>query len=404
VTQSRKNIKLLGSAHKAQSKEINHMESAITQVSIASAPPAAAPPAPAATAPAVPRKSGDKSVPKCQHNNAAVQRELAAVAAAAAVARRKKSSWQSQAQSQGKFHTEAKAHVQTAIQTQKDNIKDSPPRMIQESQSLTEAKAPIPKNRYSNKMCQEKKYKKKHHSMSCITRDTFPSETEHRQQREERAYQRQMKRELQLKESYRRRIEAESEPLKETTEQESKTIKVIEQKVCEHTEKKADESLSKDQQKDSITFGTCVRERIHHLELEMEKCTEELVDFVELNADVLNYANVSTHLKKLQRSKESDEKDEDDRRALPEGIGGPGSQNYEIFRQEQEKERQRQVQEFLARDETNEYDNLDLDHAYRAKYYTAYKEIGKEKKYTKMKSSDHRSKRLITSLSFAAHG
>ncbi|XP_002044661.2 extracellular signal-regulated kinase 7 isoform X1 [Drosophila sechellia] len=382
VTQSRRNIKLLGSAHKAKSTEINRTESAVTQAYIASTPAAAAPPAAAsaATAPGAGRKSGEKSVHKCRHNNAAIQRELAAVAAAAAVVRRKKSTWQSQAKSQGKFHSEAKAHAQTTIQTHKDNMKDSPPRMMQKSQSPMDAKEPIPQHRYSNKLSQEKKSKEKHHSMLCITRNTFPSDAKHRQQMEilQREERRQMKRELELKDNQRRRIEAENDPLKETTEQESTTIKEIKRKVCEHTEKKADESLSKGQHNDSTTFGTCVRERIHHLELEMEKCTEELVDFVELNADVLNYANVSSHLKKLQRSKENNEKDEDDRRLLPEGICGPGSQNYKIFRQEQEKERQRQVQEFLARDETNEYDNLDLDHAYRAKYYTAYKEIGKE--------------------------
>jgi len=208
------------------------MESAVKKASIASAPPAAAPPAAAATAPAAQRKS----VHICQHKNAAIQRELAAVAAAAAAARQKKSKVQSQAQSQRKFHTEAKAHVQTAIQTQKDNIKDSPSRMIQWDSCM------IPKNRYSNKTCQEKKPKERHHSMFYFTRDRFPSEAEHRQQMEilQREERRQINRELKLKENQCRRIEAESEPLK------------IEEKVCGHTEKKADESLSKDQQNDSI--------------------------------------------------------------------------------------------------------------------------------------------------------
>ncbi|EDW54756.1 GM22306 [Drosophila sechellia] len=133
------------------------------------------------------------------------------------------------------------------IQTQKDNIKDSPPRMRQKSRSQMDAKAPIPQHRYSNKMCQEKKSKEKHHSMLCITRDTFPSDAKHRQQMEilQREERRQMKRELELKDTQRRRIEAENDPLKEATEQESMTIKEIERKVCEHTEKKADESLSK---------------------------------------------------------------------------------------------------------------------------------------------------------------
>ncbi|KMZ08947.1 uncharacterized protein Dsimw501_GD16072, isoform C [Drosophila simulans] len=260
VTQSRRNIKLLGSAHKAKSTEINRTESAVTQAYIASTPAAAAPPAAAAasaaTAPGAGRKSGEKSVHKCRHNNAAIQRELAAVAAAAAVVRRKKSTWQPQAKSQGKFHTEAKAHAQNTIQTHKDNMKDSPPRMMQKSQSQMDAKEPIPQHRYSNKLCQEKKSKEKHH-MLCITRDTFPSDAKHRQhmeilQREER---RQMKRELELKDNQRRRIEAENDPLKETTEQESMTIKEIKRKVCEHTEKKADESLSKGQHNDSTTYA-----------------------------------------------------------------------------------------------------------------------------------------------------
>ncbi|XP_039152801.1 calponin homology domain-containing protein DDB_G0272472-like isoform X2 [Drosophila simulans] len=244
VTQSRRNIKPLGSAHKAKSKEINGPDP------IASAPPAAAPPA-AAPAPGAQRKS----VHKCRHNNAAIQRELDAVAtaAAAAVSRWKKSPGQPQAQSQGKFHTDAKAHAQTAIQTQKDNIKDSPPRMMQKSKS----QIPIAQNRFSSKICQEKKSKEKHHSMLCITRDTFPSDAKHRQQMEilQREEGRQMKQELELQDTQRRRIEAENDPLKETTEQESMTIKEIERKVCEHTEKKADESLSKGQHNDSTTYA-----------------------------------------------------------------------------------------------------------------------------------------------------
>ncbi|XP_032581476.1 LOW QUALITY PROTEIN: thyroid receptor-interacting protein 11 [Drosophila sechellia] len=207
VTQSRRNIKTLGSAHKAKSKEINRPES------IASTPAAAAPPA-AAPAPGAQRKS----VHKCRLNNAAIQRELDAVAtaAAAAVSRWKKSPGQPQGQSQGKFHTKAKSPAQTAIQTQKDNIKDSPPRMRQKSRSQMDAKAPIPQNRYSNKMCQEKKSKEKHHSMLCITRDTFPSDAKHRQQMEilQREESRQMKQELELQDNQRPRIEAESDPKK----------------------------------------------------------------------------------------------------------------------------------------------------------------------------------------------
>ncbi|EDW54757.1 GM22295 [Drosophila sechellia] len=145
----------------------------------------------------------------------------------------------------------------SAIQTQKDNIKDSPPRMRQKSRSQMDAKAPIPQNRYSNKMWQEKKSKEKHHSMICITRNTFPSDAKHRQQMEilQREESRQMKQELELQDNQRPRIEAENDPLKETTEQESKTIKEIERKVCEHTEKKADESLSKGEHNDSTTYA-----------------------------------------------------------------------------------------------------------------------------------------------------
>ncbi|XP_039226040.1 extracellular signal-regulated kinase 7 [Drosophila yakuba] len=408
VTQTRRKIKLLVSTSKTKAKETNRTENAVSHAHIA--PPPAAVPAAAAPAPPAPPstqgKSGEKTAQKCRHNHVPIQRELAAVAA---VARRKKSTWQSQAQTQGKFHAEAKAQVQALLLTQKINIDGSPARMRQDNHThgQTQATVPPPMNRSLRKISQEKKPKEKPHKAE-VSKPTVVT-TYHRRERyltaeermqrrqleiqqkkeEEKVCQQQIEQEHELRVSQRRRMtenyrlmEAERDQLEEMAEQEAqaKAYKEIARKVWKLTERKEDDSLPKDQKDDSTILNSCAskcyRERISHLELEMEKCKEQLVDFVEEHRDLLNYDNLRYHLEKLQPlKKDSEHEDGDDGRPLPEGSGDPGSQSYENFLQEQEKERQRQVQEFLARDETNEYDNLNLDNAYRAKYYHLFRDI-----------------------------
>ncbi|XP_026838489.1 extracellular signal-regulated kinase 7-like [Drosophila erecta] len=401
LNQMRRKIKLVVSAPKTKAKEANRTETAAPQASLAPAPAAA--PAAASAAPPTQGKTGEKTVHKCRHNQVQIQRELAAVAAVATVPRRKKSTWQSQAQAQEKFHAEAKAQVQALLQTQKINIYDSPPGLRQESYSQAEATVPP---RRSRRLWQEKKPKEKSNKVE-VTKPTvltyrrreMYSTVEEKMQRrqleiqqkkeEEKAHRQKMKQEHELREKQRRRMtenyrlmEAERDQLEEMAKQEAqaKAYKEIARKVWKLTARKEDDTLPKDQQDDSIIFTTgvskCYRDRIRHLEQEMEKCKEQLLDFVEEHRDLLNYGTLRYHLEKLTPLKrEDEEEDGDNGRPLPEGSGDPGTQRYEIFRQEQEKERQRQVQEFLARDETNEYDNLDLDNAYRAKYYQLFREI-----------------------------
>ncbi|KAH8356641.1 hypothetical protein KR084_010973 [Drosophila pseudotakahashii] len=119
--------------------------------------------------------------------------------------------------------------------------------------------------------------------------------------------------------------------------------------------------------------GICYRQRINHLEEEMAKCKEQLVNFVQDHQDLLSHDGLRYHFTKLQprKDQEQDEEEAEDRdgKPLAEGSGDPGSQSFELFRREQQRQRQRQLQEFLARDDTNEFDIPDLANVYRASCY-----------------------------------
>nr|XP_036676673.1 extracellular signal-regulated kinase 7 isoform X2 [Drosophila suzukii] len=361
----------------------------------------AEPPAPSARL----AKSGaalslaERHLAKCRQHRMVFQRELAAVAAT--VPRKKTTAWQTQVQAQGKFRAEAKANMEAVLQAQMPNTAtnnnttttDSSPA---KSVPVAEESTALQRNRsLRSKLSKEIKAREK---VEATKREKEQMERRRLEIQEEKMRVLEMQRQKRERMNLQRRQVAENlrlmaeerEQLEEMAEQEAtaKAFSEIARKVEKLTQKK---KKNKNQDKDRVGgdsvpaereeednpgilpagVSVCYRQRINHLEAEMAKCKEQLVNFVQDHQDLLNHNNLRYHIKKLQPHKDSEpeEEEEGDGKPLPEGSGDPGSQSYELFRREQQKQRQRQLQEFLTRDDTNEFDIPDLANVYRASCY-----------------------------------
>ncbi|KAH8363795.1 hypothetical protein KR200_009058 [Drosophila serrata] len=134
----------------------------------------------------------------------------------------------------------------------------------------------------------------------------------------------------------------------------------------------------------------CYRTRISNLEAEMAKCKEQLLKFLVENQEMLTQRRLRHHFNLLLPKKEDEEEEveqqqqqQQEEEAPPikgDAAGGdagislppdPG-QSYESLRLEQDKLRHLQLQEFLARDESNDYELPDLGNVYKAKSYHSF--------------------------------
>ncbi|KAH8300822.1 hypothetical protein KR018_005561 [Drosophila ironensis] len=130
--------------------------------------------------------------------------------------------------------------------------------------------------------------------------------------------------------------------------------------------------------------STCYISRIAHLEAEMDMCKRLLRNYVEEHQEVLSHRKLRYHFEQLQPSQEPAGEDNE---SVEEGAGGgsdggggggggggdSGAPGYKSFLLEQHRQRQLQLKEFLARDESNAYDHPDLTNVYKVKSY-AYTE------------------------------
>nr|XP_044249953.1 extracellular signal-regulated kinase 7 [Drosophila takahashii] len=311
--------------------------------------------------PPAPAGKSARNLAKCRHNRVVLQRELAAVKKSSITST---TTWQSQVQAQGKFHAEAKAHVQALLQSQMplpSAAAGSPPE-IQEVTTLRRNRS------LRTKTTKEIKSRDKS-SQSKGERD--PPAEERRILEERRNLQRRrMADNLRL-------MEEEREQLEEMREQEAaaKAFSEIARKVKKLTQnsqtkkkrekdkkerEKQEEKEEKQEEEQEDIF--CYRQRINHLEEEMAKCKEQLVNFVQDHQDLLTQERLRYHIKKLQPRKDRDEDQEKDQEENQE----------ELFRREQERQRHRQLQEFLNRDDTNEFDLPDLANVYRASCFRSF--------------------------------
>lgn len=146
----------------------------------------------------------------------------------------------------------------------------------------------------------------------------------------------------------------------------------------------------------------CYISRISYLEAEMAKCKRQLVNFVQDNREVLTHRKLRYHYEKLQPQRvgdagemdpeDEDDDDEDDHDhahdhdvlvqfehhpdIMPggggDGGGDSGAQSYKTFLLEQSRQKQLQLKEFLARDESNDYEHPDLSNVYKVRSYHAF--------------------------------
>ncbi|XP_050746448.1 extracellular signal-regulated kinase 7 isoform X2 [Drosophila biarmipes] len=347
----------------------------------------------------------ERHLAKCRQNRMVFQRELAAVAAT--VPRKKPTAWQTQVQAQGKFRAEAKAHMDALLQAQMPNSTTTTPTDGSPAKSVREGQESTPPQRnrtLRSNLGKEVKAREKALKTEFARKEKAATPQEQMERRrleiqEEKLRVLEMQRRQRERKNLQRRRVAENlrlmaeerEQLEEMAEQEAtaKAFSDIARKVEKLTRKK---KRNKNQDKDweggesmpaeregadktDIFYagvGVCYRQRINHLEAEMAKCKEQLVNFVQNHQDLLNHNNLRYHFKKLQPRKDSEPEEEEDGKPLPEGSGDPGSQSFERFRREQQKQRQRQLQEFLARDDTNEFDIPDLANVYRASCYLPF--------------------------------
>ncbi|KAH8235694.1 hypothetical protein KR032_005297 [Drosophila birchii] len=124
----------------------------------------------------------------------------------------------------------------------------------------------------------------------------------------------------------------------------------------------------------------CYRARITNLEAEMAKCKEQLLKFLVENQEMLTHRRLRHHFNLLLPNKEEQQQQEEELPIKGDAAGGDAgtslppdpSQSYESLRQEQDKLRLLQLKEFLARDESNDYELPDLGNVYKAKSYHSF--------------------------------
>ncbi|KAH8248026.1 hypothetical protein KR038_001242 [Drosophila bunnanda] len=157
-----------------------------------------------------------------------------------------------------------------------------------------------------------------------------------------------------------------------------KLQRLSEQKELVQAEKKQNSSRSDTLQQ--LENGTvwCYRTRISHLETEMAKCKEQLLKFLVENQEMLTHRRLRHYFNLLLPNKEEQQQEElptkGDAAGGDAGISLPAdpAQSYESLRLEQDKLRHLQLQEFLARDESNDYELPDLGNVYKAKSYHSF--------------------------------
>ncbi|KAH8326856.1 hypothetical protein KR074_009887 [Drosophila pseudoananassae] len=124
--------------------------------------------------------------------------------------------------------------------------------------------------------------------------------------------------------------------------------------------------------------AVCYISRISYLEAEMAKCKRQLVSFVKDNQEVLTHRKLRYHFEQLKthQSDSEDPGDENDDEVFKpggrDGGGDSGAQSYQTFLLEQSRQKQLQLQEFLARDESNDYEHPDLSNVYKVRSYHAF--------------------------------
>ncbi|XP_017099612.2 extracellular signal-regulated kinase 7 [Drosophila bipectinata] len=159
----------------------------------------------------------------------------------------------------------------------------------------------------------------------------------------------------------------------------AKEPKNREPKAREPKEKPKTESKGQGLSSIPPSTAACYISRISYLEAEMAKCKRQLVSFVQDNQEVLTHRKLRYHFEQLKTHRSGDSEDtgdEDVHEPFKPGRGAGGgdsdAQSYQTFLQEQSRQKQLQLKEFLARDESNDYEHPDLSNVYKVRSYHAF--------------------------------
>ncbi|KAH8408938.1 hypothetical protein KR009_004075 [Drosophila setifemur] len=357
--------------------------------------------------------TAERSLTMARNTHAALRKELAAVAATAP--KKKNAYWQSQAEAQVLLHAEAEARVKALLaktklplyrsplekvnwgdknnpnpdnnaEAEAETNKDVSPRL--RSRSLRKSKAKAKggeekagdKDRKQKDQQQQLKREKEHlmaENSRLMEQERIRLEEMDRmgnKEMSEQRFSRRLKHCEQLLDSDRKSDDSEKFYTPATT---GRMVLEPEPEPEPAPQPQPDPQRAKQRTSQSKAQPVCYRSRIHYLEAEMAKCKRQLVNIVQDNQEVLSHRKLRYHFQKLQPDDEEDDDEFDDMEEPPAGGGGDGAgdggtNNYELFLKEQSKQKQLQLQEFLARDDTNDFELPNLRHVYRAKSYHSF--------------------------------